>query len=256
MGPIVLLTDFGQSDGYVGVMKGVIHSIAPAATVIDLSHEIAQADIQAASFVLWNQHRFFPADSIFVCVVDPGVGSDRAIIAVKTDRHIFLVPDNGVLDLILCETRAHTILKVENPAFFRQGSPSSTFHGRDIFAPTAAHLATGGLFTQLGPIHSYRLPACPFEDMGPGVAGSILHIDTFGNLITNLRQSAIVPSGFRIGDRQIPRQSHYGAVSRGELLSIAASHGLWEIACRDGSAHDILDLSPDTMVHPYFLSSD
>lgn len=255
MGPIVLLTDFGQSDGYTGVMKGVIHGIAPEAVVIDLTHEIEQGDVQAAGFVLWNQHRFFPKDTVFVCVVDPGVGSDRPILAVKTDQHLFLVPDNGMMDMILSETKAHTILRVENPIFFRDSQISSTFHGRDIFAPAAAHLAAGEIYTQLGPFHQYTIPTSPFLDLRGEATGSILHIDRFGNLISNFRQHAdIQPSGFRIGDRMVPVHNSYSEVAHGEALAIAASHGLWEIAIRNGSAKEEFQAVREMTIVPVFGS--
>jgi len=243
MGPIVLCTDFGGRDGYVGVMKGVISGLAPNANVIDLTHEIPQGDIAAAGFVLWNQHRFFPKGSIFVGVVDPGVGSDRAIIAVKTEDYFFLVPDNGMMDYILSETKAHTILRVENPEFFRLAQPSNTFHGRDIFASVAGHLAAGALYTQLGPIHSYAIPPSPFLDAAPKIKGSILHIDHFGNLITNFRYHDWRPSHIKISDIDIPTGNTYSDVLPGELICLPASHGLWEIAVRDGSAQGKLNIT-------------
>lgn len=249
MGPIVLLTDFGDRDGYVGVMKGVISGIAPSAQIIDLTHQIPQGDIDSARFVLWNQHRFFPKDSLFVCVVDPGVGSDRAIIAVKTEDHLFLVPDNGMMDYILAETKAHTILKVENPSFFRTGTPSNTFHGRDIFAPAAGHLAAGEVYTQLGPFHSYQVPSSPFISATAGANGSILYIDHFGNLITNFRQGEFQPEAAVIQDQVISMGQSYSDVPSGQLICIPASHGLWEISVRDGSAAERVDVRVGTLVH-------
>lgn len=253
MGPIVLLTDFGQKDGYVGVMKGVIHGIAPGASVIDLTHEIRQGDLRAAGFVLWNQHRFFPKDSLFVCVVDPGVGSDRAIMAVKTERHLFLVPDNGLMDLILAETKAHTILRLENPAFFRDQNISSTFHGRDIFAAAAGHLAAGEIYTQLGPFHQYSIPPSPFLEPEEGVSGTIFHIDHFGNLISTLKQSEKKrPIAFNLEDHLILVKESYSEVEPGQALAIAASHGLWEIAIRNGSAREEFSAERDMKITPVF----
>lgn len=240
MGPIVLLTDFGDRDGYVGAMKGVISGIAPSAKIIDLTHQIPQGDLTAAKFVLWNQHRFFPTGSIFVGVVDPGVGTDRAIVAVKTEDHLFLVPDNGLMDYILSETKAHTILRIENPVFFRTSSPSNTFHGRDIFASAAGHLAAGEIYTQLGPFHRYSVPESPFQQMEAGKTGSVLHIDHFGNLITSFRQGDWQPQHIRILDTDIPVGRTYSDVSPGELICLPASHGLWEIAARNRSAKEVL----------------
>lgn len=252
MGPIVLLTDFGQRDGYVGVMKGVIAGIAPNARVIDLSHDLPPQDLAAARFVLWNQHRFFPDGSVFVCVVDPGVGTARPIIAVKTRRHFFLAPDNGLLDLVLTEERPETILRVENPAFFRTAPPSRTFHGRDIFAPAAAHLLAGEVYTQLGPFHDYRVPPSPFVEAVPAASGSILHIDRFGNLISSLKQTDWEPGYATLADHRIPRAASYGSVAEGELLLLRGSHGLWEIALRNGSAANVLGGRPSVQVslHP------
>lgn len=248
MGPIVLLTDFGDRDGYVGVMKGVITDIAPSAQIIDLTHQIPQGDIDSARFVLWNQHRYFPKGSLFVGVVDPGVGSDRAIIAVKTEAHLFLVPDNGIMDYILAETRAHTILKVENPSFFRTDTPSNTFHGRDIFAPAAGHLAAGEIYTQLGPFHSYQVPSSPFVPAAQGVSGTILYIDHFGNLITNFRQGEFTPHTAIIQNHKIPVGKSYSEANPGDLICIPASHGLWEISVRDGSAAERLGIGVGTLV--------
>ncbi len=248
MGPIVLLTDFGDRDGYVGVMKGVIATLSPTAQVIDLSHHIPAGDVDTAKFVLWNQHRFFPKGSIFVGVVDPGVGSSRSIIAVKTADHLFIVPDNGMMDYILSETKAHTILRVENPAFFRTLQPSNTFHGRDIFAAAAGHLAAGEIYTQLGPFHSYQIPPSPFLDATPEEIGSILYIDHFGNLITNFRHGEFQPQRATIQNMTIPVGQSYSDVNSGELVCIPASHGLWEISLRDGSAAERLHVGVQTRV--------
>lgn len=242
MGPIVLLTDFGDRDGYVGVMKGVIAALAPTAQVIDLSHHIPAGDVDAAKFVLWNQHRFFPKGSIFVGVVDPGVGSSRAIIAVKTADYLFLVPDNGLMDYILAETKAHTILRVENPAFFRTSQLSSTFHGRDIFAAAAGHLAAGELYTQLGPFHRYQIPVSPFVNAEDKAIGSILYIDHFGNLISSFKQGKFHPKHAIIKNNTIPVGKSYSDVDSGELICLPASHGLWEIAVREGSAQNHLGI--------------
>ncbi|MDP5172574.1 MAG: SAM-dependent chlorinase/fluorinase [Bacteroidia bacterium] len=249
MGPIVLMTDFGEMDGYVGAMKGVITSIAPQAQVIDLSHHIPPQDLDTARFVLWNQHRYFPSGSIFVCVVDPGVGSERDIVAVKTDSYYFLAPDNGLLDYVLSETRPQTMLRVENPLFFRAENPSQTFHGRDIFAPAAAHLVAGEIYTQLGPMHSYQIPASPFVDARPEQAGKILHIDHFGNLITNIRQSDYLPAAFAFYHTRIEIGSSYASVKEGEVLALAASHGLWEISQRNGRADAFFQAKAGDLVH-------
>ncbi|GAB4427008.1 MAG: SAM-dependent chlorinase/fluorinase [Bacteroidia bacterium] len=234
---IVLLTDFGTRDGYAGVMKGVIRGIAPGADIIDLSHEIGPQDLHAARFVLWNSYRYFPAGSIFVCVVDPGVGTARPIVALRTAQHVFLAPDNGLLDYVLTETPAQLMLRVENPRVIRH-EQSNTFHGRDIFAPAAAHLAAGFPFTQLGPIHGYRLPEPVFGEV-PGTGAftaRVIHTDYYGNLITHLRVAPGWRGWVEAGGHRISCLHTYAEAGPGTLLALRGSHGLLEVALRDGSA--------------------
>lgn len=249
MAPIVLLTDFGYQDGFTGVMKGVIAGIAPATPVIDLSHAIPPQDVAAARFVLWNSYRFFPEGSIFVCVVDPGVGSDRTIMAVQTRQHTFIAPDNGLLDYVLAETTARQMLRVENPKVMRP-EISRTFHGRDIFAPAAAHLAAGFPFTQLGPLHSYRVPPSPFVQAHPRhtVAARILYTDHFGNLITNCLLPRDWQGHVRVGGRTLIMLRTYAEVAVGQALSLKGSHGLLEISVREGHAAQVLGLRYDDPV--------
>ncbi len=139
---IVLLTDFGNKDNFVGVMKGVISGINPVAHLIDLTHEIEPQSVQQAAFVLWASRKFFPEDSIFVNVVDPGVGSDRKIICGRVDNQIFIAPDNGLLDYVVAEANELEFYEVSNKRFFLS-DVSSTFHGRDIFAPVSANISRG-----------------------------------------------------------------------------------------------------------------
>lgn len=234
---IVLLTDFGEKDAYPGIMKGVIAGIAPAAKVVDLSHAIAPQDVQGARFVLWNSYRYFPTGTIFVSVIDPGVGSERSIIAVKTRQHIFLAPDNGLLDYVLAEVSIELILRVENPALCRP-SISHTFHGRDIFAPTAAHLEAGYSFTQLGPTHdTFVLPPSPWlRPQGGNNEGQIVHVDHFGNLITNLIWPGEESGTVWVGKTQLRLGQTYASVAPGEALALPGSHGRLEIAVRNGHA--------------------
>lgn len=241
---ISLLTDFGQKDGYVGTMKGVIHGICPNAQVIDLSHDIPPQDVQAAGFVLWRSYRFFPKGTIFVCVVDPGVGSDRHILAVQTADYTFIAPENGLLDFVLSQERIRQMLYVENPAVMNSAI-SQTFHGRDIFAPVAAHLASGFVFTQLGPLAHFQLPPDPFITLSPSgnYEGKIIYTDHFGNLITNIRleKGENQVKRIRVGNREIGGLvKSYAAVAEGEILAIRGSHGLLEIAIRNGSAEAVL----------------
>ncbi|MEM7659373.1 MAG: SAM-dependent chlorinase/fluorinase, partial [Bacteroidota bacterium] len=187
MGPIVLLTDFGHQDGYVGVMKGQIARIAPHVQVIDLSHDLPPQSIPAARFVLWRHFRYFPVGTIFVCVVDPGVGTARDILYVRMEGYSFLAPDNGLLDYVLAEASTHEAYVVENQNWMSL-VPSNTFHGRDIFAPVAAHLANREPVKQIGPTKWLAPPESPFLSAeSPGrVRAKVLYIDTYGNVITNL----------------------------------------------------------------------
>ena len=241
MPPIVLLTDFGHQDGFVGIMKGVIHGISPDCPVIDLSHEIPPQNVSAAAFVLWNSYLHFPPETLFVCVVDPGVGSERDILAVRTKSYRFLVPDNGVMDYILSESIVKSMLRVENPKLLT-GNISQTFHGRDIFAPVAAHWQKGFPYTQIGPLHRYSIPDSPFvESEGQrSVTGNIIYQDHFGNLISNIRLAPSQNGQVQFDGRNIPLVSAYAAVQPGELLAIAGSHGLLEIAVRNGRAVDVV----------------
>jgi S-adenosyl-L-methionine hydrolase (adenosine-forming) len=240
---IVLLTDFGQQDGYVGVMKGVISGIAPTVPVIDLSHELPPQDLMAARFVLWNSYRYFPAGTIFVCVVDPGVGSARHILALNTGDHTFIAPDNGLLDYVMAEQRAKHLLRIESPRVMRDDI-SRTFHGRDIFAPAAAHIAAGFPFTMIGPMHPYTLPADPWVRLDqPSVEARIIYCDHFGNLITNLRLPGDhIAANVQIGPRTLPLSTTYASVAEGELLALRGSHGLLEISVRNGHAAQQLGL--------------
>ncbi len=187
---IVLLTDFGLRDHYVGTLKGVILSICPEARIIDLSHGIEPQNVAQAALLLETSYAVFPKGSIFVCVVDPGVGTKRKALCVKTSNYYFIGPDNGILSLALNHEKRLAIRSIENRRFFLKSIPSSTFHGRDIFSPTAAHLARKNIFNQLGPkvstIHSIALPKV--KKRGNRLEGEILYFDHFGNAITNIHE--------------------------------------------------------------------
>ncbi|RMG57769.1 MAG: hypothetical protein D6722_24430, partial [Bacteroidetes bacterium] len=219
--------------------------IAPEASVIDLSHHIPPQDVAAARFVLWHSYRYFPEGSIFVCVVDPGVGSDRAIMAVQTRQHTYLAPDNGLLDYVLAETTPRQILRIENPKVMLP-TISRTFHGRDIFAPAAAHLAAGFPFTQLGPLHRYQVPPSPFVQARPQAAltARVLHADHFGNLITNCLLPPDWQGRVRVGGRSLLMLRTYGEVEVGHALALRGSHGLLELSIREGNAAQVFRLGP------------
>jgi len=237
MPQIALLTDFGTRDWFVPVMKTVIYSINPRVRIIDISHDILPQNIAEASFVLWNAANQFPAKTIFVTVVDPGVGSARKIIAVETEQHVFISPANGVLDLVLSEKNIKKSVWVENRKYFLDNI-SSTFHGRDIFAPVAAHISKGVKLRELGEDAAYRAQKSPFCDAAePGkYRGTVLYIDRFGNLITNLRVKAGIEGYAKVGNRKAKMVSTYSDVQHGQLLAYRGSSGLLEIAVRDGSA--------------------
>ncbi len=248
--PIVLLTDFGSKDAYVGSMKGVIAGIFPDARVIDLTHEIEPQNVRQASFVLEAAHPYFPKNSVFVSVVDPGVGSERKIIAVRTSAGTFLAPDNGLLTLVLTGEPKAEIRTVTNRKFFRK-QISSTFHGRDCFAPTAARLAQNpSLFSELGPRASnYKKLNWPGARLiGKKWVGEIVYFDHFGNAFTNITEkllgkARVGKTSVRLGRKEIGglRRSYFEA-PHGEVVAVLSSTGILEIAVNQGSARQKLKL--------------
>lgn len=187
---VALLTDFGLIDHYVGVMKGVILSRAPHVTIVDISHQVSPQNVHEAAFLLWSAYRFFPEGTIFVAVVDPGVGSERNILCVKAHGYFFLSPDNGLLKYVLAELKKPQIFSVTNKNLYLP-EVSSTFHGRDIFAPAAAHLANGLSLSKLGETVKPETRPENFLTLDlqkqKQVKGAIIYIDRFGNLVTNIR---------------------------------------------------------------------
>ncbi len=184
---ITLTTDFGTGSPYVAAMKGAILSINPAATLVDITHDIRAQDIRHGAVVLADVTELFPDGTIHVAVVDPGVGTDRAIVYTRIGKQAYVVPDNGLLGELLERTPAERIVRIENPEFWRE-PVSNTFHGRDIMAPVAAHLSLGVLPEQLGPVaDSITKLDLPKPRIRPGrIDGMILEVDSFGNLITNI----------------------------------------------------------------------
>jgi S-adenosylmethionine hydrolase len=223
-GVITLITDFGTADGYVGAMKGVIASRAPSARVVDITHEIAPGDVEAAAFALRQAAPLFPPGTVHVVVVDPGVGSARRGIVGVGRGQRFVGPDNGLFAGVA--ERAFEIVARR----FRRPSVSATFHGRDVFAPAAAALARGARPEAAGP--EVPLTALPREP------GRVVHVDRFGNLITDLVGIAEI----RIGERTLPVLRTYSDVAPGELVAYVGSAGSVEIGVRDGSAAQVLQL--------------
>jgi S-adenosyl-L-methionine hydrolase (adenosine-forming) len=243
---ITLTTDFGREDWFVGTMKGVILGIEADATIVDLTHEVPRQDIRAGAFALAASYRFFPQGTIHVAVVDPGVGSARKAMAVRTPRFIFVGPDNGVLSWALRNEEVLEVRGLENERYFA-GAVSRTFQGRDLFAPVAAWLSRGVKFSTLGP----KLPALlklpwpePARTAG-GWRGEIVYIDRYGNCVTNL-PAELVPQSVRrkvvVKKRPIPLKDFYAAVDRGKPLAIASSNGFLEVAVNGGSAAKQLKL--------------
>lgn len=184
---ITLLTDFGEADAFVGIMKGVILDIVPEAHLVDLSHLISPQDVKQAAYILMTTTPFFPKRTVHLVVVDPGVGSARRPIAIETSNAFFVAPDNGVLSYVLAQEENYKVVELVNP-LYRLPDPSSTFHGRDIFSPAAAHLAAGVPFIELGPeVDKPVLLDPPRLSMGPGhVEAEVLNVDHFGNLRTSV----------------------------------------------------------------------
>ena len=238
-----LTTDFGTRDWFVGTMKGAVLGINQRALIVDITHEIPPGDIRTGAFALMAACRYFPRGTVHVAVVDPGVGSQRRAIAVQTANYIFVGPDNGVLSWALAHEKIRTIRQLENPKYFLKPI-SRTFHGRDIFAPVAAHLSRGLAMKQLGrqlkDIVHLPWPK-PGEQRGE-VRGEIVHIDRFGNAITNI-ETKLIARGRKClcevtGERRVrcSLATFYGAVAVNSPLAVMGSSGFLEIAVNGGSA--------------------
>jgi hypothetical protein len=254
---VALLTDFGLHDHYVGTMKAVMLSIEPSLTILDITHEVQPQNVRQASYLLWAAYRYFPKQTLFVCVVDPAVGTSRRIIVVRTSQWTFLAPDAGLLDIVLSQEKAESAVAVDIGRLKQDGSisplVSSTFHGRDVFAPVAARIARGARLTALGdPITLAEAPPAFVSEGTPHVRPSILHIDRFGNIITNVsgRDREFIGRSVRgIGIRRhaVTRwsQNYESAPAETPCLMIGSS-GLVEIAVKRGSAADLLKVDLTT----------
>ena len=242
-GIVALLTDYGLQDPYAGVMKGAILSVNPVARIVDLTHNVPPQDIREASRILSASRSYFPKGTIFVAVVDPGVGTDRAILAVETDRHIFLAPDNGLLGFLDRTGSIRRIVQVRESRYFLK-PVSKTFHGRDIFAPVAGHLSRGVDLARLGPSVNRMTTgesSAPRATAKGGLEGEIVSIDRFGNLITNI-PGELLPDArdvrITVGRRIVQTLSRsYADAKKGALLALVGSTGHLEISVNHGSAH-------------------
>lgn len=245
---IALITDFGTQDSYVGVMKGVMAGICPTVPTIDITHDLPPQDLYAARFTVLSVYPYMPPDTVYLVVVDPGVGTARRAIAVQTQQGFFVGPDNGVLSGVVdCESVLKAVDLV-NADYWRVPQPSATFHGRDIFAPVAAHLANGvpidRLGTVLDPQSLITLPLTVPVVTETGWQGVVQYIDRFGNAATTIPASAAATDNWTltVGATTLPSAKTYGSVPPGQGLALVGSHGYIEIAVNQGSAKDRLGL--------------
>ena len=258
---VALLTDFGTQDHYVGVMKGVILRHAHSVTFVDITHGVEPHDIQSAAYMLWASYRHFPQDTVFLAIVDPGVGTERRIVCVRDAGYTFLAPDNGLLKFVLGEMRRPKVYAVmSDNRLLRAASP--TFHGRDVFAPLCARLAAGASPSTLG--REVRAQTRPehfvvVAKAGPRpIAGSIIHVDRFGNLVTNfslrtgpaVRLSLSRPPAKRKSFKPIESFARtYADGSHRSPFMLIGSSGLLEVSMRNASAQKALGLETGSLVH-------
>jgi S-adenosylmethionine hydrolase len=247
MSIISLLSDFGHKDPYVAEMKAVILSINPQARIIDITHEIEKFSIRMGAYVLASAAPYFPPNTIHVAVVDPGVGTKRRPIIAETNRSIYVGPDNGLLMLAAHKEKINNVYTISNPQYMLP-NVSKTFHGRDIFAPAAAHLATGNKPSDFGPaIHDYVFPEFAKPHMKRGeLVGEVLSIDGFGNVISNISAEDLERVGFHEGDSLVVALgsktlnvlfcSAYGVVPVGAPLALIGGSNFLESAVNQGSA--------------------
>ncbi len=259
---LTLTTDFGARDAYVASMKGVILGMVPEARLVDITHTIDAFDVMEAAYILRNAVEFFPAGTVHLAVVDPGVGSGRRPVAVRSGERWFVGPDNGLFSLVLYGQAVDERVVLDRPAFWRTPSPSATFHGRDVFAPVAAHILRGTPLGELGtPIEALKPLhwALPIDDQ-QGIQGWVVHVDRFGNGITNITRTLFE-------DRRRGRAvkcyvgstilAHvactYTDAPGGEPLMLFDSSDHLEIAVNTGNAAELLGIRKGAPVNVVFL---
>ncbi|MGC9523113.1 MAG: SAM hydrolase/SAM-dependent halogenase family protein [Anaerolineae bacterium] len=262
---ISLTTDFGIDDGYVGTMKGVMAGIAPGVTFVDITHTIEPQNVCAAAYVLWTALPYFPEQSVHLVVVDPGVGTERRAIASRTAWGVLVGPDNGVFSYLWATAKPELTVALENTNYQRV-AVSQTFHGRDIFAPAAAHIAAGVPLEKFGSVVTdpVRLPIPAMQVTTAGIYGEVLYIDHFGNAITSIgrlvwegsllhldpvfgeAEARIINADrvrVRAAGRDLgPVRRTYGQVPVGEALALVGSEGMLELAANQGRGADALSL--------------
>lgn len=256
-GPVITLTtDFGLRDGHVGAMKGVMLSIAPAARLVDISHDIPPQDIQHGGFVLMTAYAFWPPDTVHLIVIDPGVGSARRAVAVKTNGGTFVAPDNGVLSYVLAREPVLHAVSLTDPRYWHE-PVSPVFHGRDIFGPAAAYLATGVDLVALGqPLTEdelIRIPVPMPERHADGhITAHIQHIDTFGNCTTDVPGDWVLARSHwqvTVGDYVIDHIGRtFSDVPTGAVVALVDSTDFVAIAVRNGNAAEALRLDMGSAV--------
>jgi len=250
MSVLTLLTDFGTDDEYVGLMKGVILSINPSATIVDITHGINRQDIAQAAYTISAAYPYFPSGTVHLVVVDPGVGSRRRLLALKLRKHFFIAPDNGVLSLLFSDKNVLSLSEISNPKYFR-ASVSPTFHGRDIIAPVGAHITNGLDVSELGPEIDVSDALCLEKlearctEKGE-LQGEVVAVDHFGNLITNIKSeqlSECLPAvsrtkvRIRLGSRIIGGLADtYASMPAQTPSALIGSRGYLEIAVNKDSA--------------------
>jgi S-adenosylmethionine hydrolase len=264
MKPIVtLLTDFGLSDAYVGVMKGVILGINPDCALVDVTHRISAHNVKEATFVLKNAYPYFPEGTIHVAVVDPGVGTSRRAIGVRAEGRLFVGPDNGLLSPVLAPGKVEHVVELTEGTYFLPHI-SSTFHGRDIFAPAAAHLSLGVSLERMGSTIS------DYVMLGEGevtrregeLTGEVVYVDRFGNLVTNISDKDFFawlrsrPFRLVMAGRTLTRLSRcYEEGNPGEVFALFGSFGWLEFSIREGSAQEFLGVGVGAPVKVVALPS-
>ncbi len=246
---VTLLTDFGDRDVYVGVIKGAIAVVNSQLQVIDLTHQIPPQNLLAARFALLNAYSYFPPQTVHIAVVDPGVGSSRRGVAIELTQGYVICPDNGICSGILELDKVISAVELTNSQYWRVSDPSYTFHGRDIFAPVGAHLANGVKIQELGqainPASLSKLDLPRLNQTPKQITGCIQYIDHFGNLITNIPGSLVQRKTWQvvINNITIHKGKTYSDVNLGENIAIVGSHGWIEIAVNGGNAQAKLQLT-------------
>lgn len=244
---ITLTTDFGTKDGFVGAMKGVILSLAPGASVVDITHDVPPQSVWDAAFALEASCPYFPEGTVHLAVVDPGVGGERRALIFRTGRYLLVGPDNGVFSLLLRKEPPIRVVSIENRELMLP-EVSRTFHGRDIFAPAAAHLVRGVPPESFGPeVEDWVDLNVPEPEVrGDFVIGKVVHVDRFGNLITNVKMEHLPfppeEGVVRVGGATTKIYPVYSSVPKGFPLALFGSSGRLEVAVREGSAHRTLEV--------------